>query len=77
MIASAAVAHRCAAEFTAPNDQRVVEQSALFQILDQCRSRPIATLDPKYPEATNVAIKDGRIVGVDDAEEYQHGRTRR
>jgi predicted amidohydrolase YtcJ len=33
----------------------------------------IATLDQKHPEATNVAIKDGRIVGVDDAEEYEHG----
>jgi predicted amidohydrolase YtcJ len=31
----------------------------------------ITTLDPKYPEATNLAIKDGRIVAVDDAEEYQ------
>src|SRR5688572_22264630 len=33
----------------------------------------ITTLDPKYPEATNVAIKDGRIVGVDDAEAYERG----
>ena len=33
----------------------------------------ITTLDPKYPEAKNLAIKDGRIVGVDDAEEYEHG----
>ena len=33
----------------------------------------ITTLDPKYPEATNLAVKDGRIIGVDDAEEYQHG----
>jgi predicted amidohydrolase YtcJ len=33
----------------------------------------ITTLDPKYPEATNVAIKDGRIIGVDDAEEYERG----
>ena len=33
----------------------------------------ITTLDPKYPEAKNLAIKDGRIVGVDDAEEYQRG----
>src|SRR5664279_3718951 len=33
----------------------------------------ITTLDPKYPEAQNLAIKDGRIVGVDDAEEYQRG----
>src|SRR5438270_2725801 len=31
------------------------------------------TLDPKYPEAKNVAIKDGRIVGVDDAESYERG----
>src|SRR5882724_9258258 len=33
----------------------------------------ITTLDPKCPEATNLAIKDGRIVGVNDAEEYQPG----
>src|SRR5438477_4681405 len=33
----------------------------------------ITTLDPKYPEAKNVAIKDGRIVGVDDAESYERG----
>ncbi len=34
----------------------------------------ITTLDPNYPEATNVAIKDGRIVGVDDAESYERGQ---
>src|SRR4029077_8331730 len=28
-------------------------------------------LDPKYPEAGSLAIKDGRILAVDDAEEYQ------
>src|SRR5258708_25750097 len=33
----------------------------------------ITTLDTKYPEAVNLVIKDGRIVGVDDAEEYQRG----
>lgn len=33
----------------------------------------ITTLDSKYPEAKNLAIKDGRIVGVDDAESYQRG----
>src|SRR6266498_3049142 len=33
----------------------------------------ITTLDPKNSEATNLAIKDGRIVAVDDAEEYQRG----
>src|SRR5580704_14540535 len=33
----------------------------------------IITLEPKYPEAKNLAIKDGRIVGVDDAEEYERG----
>jgi predicted amidohydrolase YtcJ len=33
----------------------------------------ITTLDPKRPEATNLAVKDGRITGVDDAEEYQRG----
>src|SRR5712672_833540 len=33
----------------------------------------ITTLDPKNPEAANLAIKDGRIIGVGDAEEYQRG----
>jgi predicted amidohydrolase YtcJ len=33
----------------------------------------ITTLDPKYPGAKNIAIKDGRIVGVDDAEGYERG----
>ena len=33
----------------------------------------ITTLDPKHPQATNVAIKGGRIVGVDDAESYARG----
>src|SRR5947208_5118246 len=33
----------------------------------------ITTLDPAHPEATNLAVKDGRIVGVDDAEEYERG----
>jgi predicted amidohydrolase YtcJ len=33
----------------------------------------ITTLDPKYPSAQNLAIKDGRIIGVDDAESYERG----
>src|SRR6185503_5032293 len=33
----------------------------------------ISTLDPKHPEATNVAVENGRIVGVDDAEEHKRG----
>lgn len=33
----------------------------------------ITTLDPKHPEAKNLAIRDGKIVGVDDAEEYERG----
>jgi predicted amidohydrolase YtcJ len=33
----------------------------------------ITTLDPKHPEATSVSVKDGRIVGLDDAETYQGG----
>ncbi len=33
----------------------------------------ITTLDPKYPEASNLAVKDGRVMGVDDAEEYRPG----
>src|SRR5437879_3941675 len=33
----------------------------------------ITTLDPKYREANNIAIKDGRIVGVDDAKDFRRG----
>src|ERR1051325_5786752 len=33
----------------------------------------ITTLDPHYPKASNVAIKGGVIIGVDDAEEYERG----
>src|SRR5438309_2079628 len=33
----------------------------------------ITTLDRAKPEATNLAVKDGRIVGVDNADEYQWG----
>src|SRR5712675_2993244 len=33
----------------------------------------ITTLDPEYPEAANLAVKDGRIIGVDDAESYERG----
>src|SRR4051794_39559471 len=33
----------------------------------------ITTLDPKYPQAHNIAIAGGKIVGVDDAEGYQRG----
>jgi len=31
----------------------------------------ITTLDTKHPEATNVAVKDGRVIGVGDAQEYK------
>lgn len=31
----------------------------------------VTTLDPKHPEARHLAIKDGKIVGVDDPESYQ------
>ncbi len=33
----------------------------------------ITTLDPRRPEATDLAVKNGRITGVNDAEEYQPG----
>lgn len=33
----------------------------------------ITTLDPKHPEAKNVAVRDGRIVGVDDTESCERG----
>jgi predicted amidohydrolase YtcJ len=37
----------------------------------------ITTLDPRHPEAKSVAIKDGRIVGVDDADDYALDATTR
>ena len=33
----------------------------------------ITTLDAKYPAVTNLAVKDGRVVGVDNADQYQRG----
>src|ERR1043165_8524653 len=33
----------------------------------------ITTLAPKNPEATNLAIKEGRLLAMDDVEEYQPG----
>jgi predicted amidohydrolase YtcJ len=33
----------------------------------------ITTLDPAHPDAKNIAMKNGRIIGVDDAESYQRG----
>ncbi|MDR3457525.1 MAG: amidohydrolase [Verrucomicrobiae bacterium] len=33
----------------------------------------ITTLDPQHPTATNLAIKNGRIMAVDDAESYERG----
>src|SRR6476660_3184286 len=30
----------------------------------------ISTLDPAYPEAGNIAIGDGRILGLDEGEDY-------
>ncbi len=33
----------------------------------------ITTLDPNHPEASSVAVKDGRIIGVDIPESYQRG----
>jgi predicted amidohydrolase YtcJ len=33
----------------------------------------ITTLDAKYPQARNLAIKDGKIIGLDAAESYKRG----
>src|SRR5204862_3209892 len=33
----------------------------------------ITTLDPKCPEAKNLAIKDGRIIAMENAESYESG----
>src|SRR6266536_6278897 len=36
----------------------------------------ITTLDPKHPEATNIAVRDDRIVGVDDPQTQRGPNTR-
>ena len=47
MIAAvAALRHRRAAEFAAPDHQRVVEHAALLQVRDQGRGRPVDFLAP-------------------------------
>ena len=33
----------------------------------------ISTLDSKHPDATNLAVQDGRIVGVDDVDRFERG----
>src|SRR4051812_2271345 len=37
----------------------------------------ITTLDPNHPTAANIAIQDGRIIGVDDADSYEPGSNTR
>ena len=37
------------------------------------RNGQITTLDPKHPQARSVAVKDGRIVGLDDPETNSRG----
>ena len=37
------------------------------------RNGRVTTLDPKHPEASTLAVKDGRIIGVDHAEDYERG----
>ncbi|PQV62656.1 Amidohydrolase family protein [Abditibacterium utsteinense] len=36
----------------------------------------ISTLDPSHPEASSMAIKDGQIIGLDDAEFARGPQTR-
>src|SRR4030095_4432062 len=31
----------------------------------------ISTLDPQHPEATSVIVRNGRVIGVDDAEKFE------
>jgi len=31
----------------------------------------ISTLDPQHPEATSVTVRNGRVIGVDDAEKFE------
>src|SRR5437016_2272927 len=31
----------------------------------------IATLDPNHPDAASLVVKNGRVVGVDDDEDYE------
>ena len=33
----------------------------------------VTTLDPQQPDTSNLAVKDGRIIAVGDAEQYQRG----
>ena len=42
--AAAGLVHRRAAELAAPDDQRLVEQPALLQVLEQGRDRPVDLL---------------------------------
>jgi hypothetical protein len=41
VIATRPLSRRCASEFSAPHDERVVQQAAAFQILQQARDRLI------------------------------------
>ena len=41
MVAAVALGHRRAAEFAAPDDERVVEHAALLQVVDQRGRRPV------------------------------------
>ena len=56
MIAAAALSHRRAAEFASPQEERVVEQAALLQILDQRRARLVHVLRRHRHVLLDVAV---------------------
>ena len=56
MIASAALSHRRAPEFAAPEDERVVEQTSLLEILDQRRRRLVHVLRGHRHVLLDVAV---------------------
>ena len=62
--AVAALAHRGAPEFAAPDDQRRIEQAATLQILEQSRDRFIGLLAMFRVVAFDIAVRVPILVGV-------------
>src|SRR5437016_8330858 len=69
--AGAAFAHRRAAEFAAPDDERVVQQAAAFEVLDETSNRPVAFAAEFGVVAAQVAmgvpLRPGAHVNLDKA----------
>ena len=68
MVAAAALPHRRAAEFAAPEHQGVVEQAALLEVDDQRRARPVGLLGRDGHVLLDVAMMvPGAVVELDEA----------